>query len=1774
MDLPSPLSVSPVAELLIGLVQRRESGTLALGERTLQIARGELQHVSAAPGDSDFGEFLVRSGRLSGEQRARISEWSSGENISFEQALAAAKVLNPAEMRAQKRALWLDRFARSLRKTILQPTAASMWTSATPQQSNDGHDRARLLPLLLDALSRIALDADAAVIGRQLNYRLNWLNTPLASEAKRWASFGDTPEQPPIAALLAKLPASAPQIAALVRAGFVSLTPAGPRELPAEPAPRTLPPPPPRLSNIPMLTWSPPPAAEQPRVAIPRAGTGPRIQLDPGSPGSAIDDIPDVSLTAWPERQSPLQDPLRETELALQESREGVRRAQLFVVLAELWESRIGSLEEAARSLREAASADPHDPAVLAQTADHCFKIGHGELAVRYAAAAVAASEGAPQRAAQQRMLARQYEALGQSERAIELLSEAATEHAGEAWPHEWTAQLLFESDRLPLAAAHLRFAAAAERVRDPQHALALYALAYGWDSENAELATEYADALNALGHPEAAIAILAQTARQLQPPHRQALQLQAAQRAENHKRRDLAGEILLELLSVQPELERSAVTTIWQRLDASWDRPGMEAERAALLESFACASSDDQRARWFAAAGRALAQFESETDTALRYLAEAARLDASQLTAAEQARLSELDAGARQRLEQDASELCSSLEAELWRGSDRAAQRQILVRLAALRAERRDPKGVVSACLRLLSDVREDAHDAHDALAVARLWRATAALPDPVLRSEALTWLARMRSGRDRGRALAMLALELEAMHDFGAALASAEAALAHDPGAADAALIALRHLHRHKPEQALPLLATAQRLLAAPPAVMFATAEAAAAASAPDVQVRALNEISRRLPYFAQPRQLCLEAWLRTRDVAQIVSAAEDLLAHAAGPASVRRLREAVTRLAELNAWSPAARLAEQVLAAQGKLDPAFADTAYELARKSEDPTLGLRALERAASAHVGPARAACLFQLATRHGASADRAAELRALLRAAAVPEGRLRALELLALRFAECGDLSRLLTVLSLRLDGTTEPGERRHMLLDMASAAVNVAQDRSAAAGYLRRYFQESGDDRDALLLGLGALFALGDDDWAFKTARECVEELPTEVAAVMFLWLAHRAELSPATQIVALELASQGAKRFPAAGELLLMAERITLARRDRSAALGLYSELLVLAVGPHGRRALHYRAGRWLERSGTPEEALVHYQQAFALAPSAGVAFAAIERCARATGRYEALIEMHCNLAEQAPNEARRTAMLGAAVDTCMRDLKDPLRALQILLEAEAGTAIGSLDAQLFEAARAATSDAASGAGAGGAAIARDYLAQIARVRSSRIEQLWDKASKAHALLSLAHLHARARRDWVESAGLFAAVLETDLREELSPTQLDSARRDYAAVRIALPIGHTNPPPARAGASSTEEELRARMKAGDLVAFDALIQHLSHDEARREEAHALLGQLVRTAPERTDALRDLHRRALVAPALAEARICQQILSIFDPDQPAPDRITFPTSELQSDELWQIVHPERDAALARLMQLIWEHARTLPQLRPASHLEALGMALGGRDRTPLGQAFERACARLARPQAKLYAKANLAQEISVLPGPPPVLVARAGLNDGPALEFQIARAIVSCEPEHAIVTALSERDARRFLTGVVVAFGTKAAHALTRSDVALASQLAAAVPERAQHELRELLNTHAECLDYPQLKGEAERAAARAGLLVCADVTVALQTLARTLPSLGDCEISDEAGFQRACRQSTAFAEVVRTALSLPFVGLTTLALEARAAQQPESMQ
>ncbi|HEX4352400.1 MAG TPA: hypothetical protein VHZ95_05785, partial [Polyangiales bacterium] len=568
-----------------------------------------------------------------------------------------------------------------------------------------------------------------------------------------------------VSALLARLPACAPQLAALLRAGFAELISPGRTATQNLSRTETLPPPPPRLS---MLAEATPRLTPRPDTSRPPRGSrGPRLQLDPGSVGVPIETIPLVERSVWPPAAAVPEDPLREIELALSERLyESSERVRAFVALSQLWQERIGSLEEATRALREAVAADPEDPALMERAALHCFRLGDGELAVRYASASAIATSEARERARRYELIALFERARGRLEPCLEALSEAAAEHPEEPGPHEAMAQLLADRDQLPLAAAHARMAASYYVVRNPERALRLHALAYVWHPTDPQLSSEYADALEWHGQPEAAVAVLAETARNLSGADRRDGLERAARRAELHNRRDLCSELLLEIFAEDP-----GYSAIHERLATSLDRVGLEAEHAAWLEAIAHHSAAADRPRALARAAEALARVDGEHEASLRHLWHAYRLDESILSSEQLARFAAIS-GELKSGPPDPIATAQTLEAKLT-AADSGEHVALLARLAALHAERGDARGLASACLRLLSI--EPTH----AMATARLARAALELTDPVLRREALITLGRIRTGREQGRALALLARQLENMADFDSAVTTAEAAL-----------------------------------------------------------------------------------------------------------------------------------------------------------------------------------------------------------------------------------------------------------------------------------------------------------------------------------------------------------------------------------------------------------------------------------------------------------------------------------------------------------------------------------------------------------------------------------------------------------------------------------------------------------------------------------------------------------------------------------------------------------------------------------------------------------------------------------------------------------------------------------------------------------------------------------------------------------------------------------------------------------------------------------
>jgi tetratricopeptide (TPR) repeat protein len=559
----------------------------------------------------------------------------------------------------------------------------------------------------------------------------------------------------------------------------------------------------------------------------------------------------------------------------------------------------------------------------------------------------------------------------------------------------------------------------------------------------------------------------------------------------------------------------------------------------------------------------------------------------------------------------------------------------------------------------------------------------------------------------------------------------------------------------------------------------------------------------------------------------------------------------------------------------------------------------------------------------------------------------------------------------------------------------------------------------------------------------------------------------------------------------------------------------------------------------------------------------------------------------------------------LLESAARIALRELDDPARAMRIASEADGSVPPGRLDGVLTEAAARLAKSAPE--------VARKSLKLVTEARQVRIDGLWDGEVKAELLLSLARLHRWAREDVNAALQCFELVLTSDLRTSLSSELLAAGLVDFAEAlgrrgrhpeaeaalseaRLLVPnLPRSKPQPSptaepaatpteitatpddaalespkpvpEARVAPSEDELRARAHGGDADALQALVQLLEADDARGDEAHALLGQLVRVAPDRTGALRQLYARALQVGAQAEARVCAQILSLFDPELSAAPRVPFAAPDLSSEELSEIVHTGQNRDLGRLLQLTWQYAQAIPRFRRTAEALQPGELIATHDGSALARAYNRATSLLGCPEVLVYTRPGAVPEVSALPTYPAAIVARSGLEDVVALEFQVARCLVYCEPHNALLCTLPEAEGRELVAAVLGAFGFAGSkHPLTRGTKELSAELWHAIPTRTQAQMRELLEPRIKDFEYGALRLLAERSAQRAGLFVASDVQTALKTLARTEEALRDHNVHTEPGFQRACQRSEAFREVIRSALSLPYVGLTALTLDTNA--------
>jgi hypothetical protein len=1882
------LEVSALGIRLLELGAAKATGRVALGARAVLLVNGEVADVLPSPQDESLEHFLSRSGRVPEAAIAQYEQAAKRERVHLTDLLVQHGVLSASELRHSRRAVLVERLTRALRSTaergevtaVLEPSQAS-----TEPRANVG-----LTSLLLDALARAAASADAGVVGSHLNHRIEWLPGPHQAVAREWADFGDGPQRPAVSTVLAKRPAAAPRIAALLRAGLIRIDPPG-RAVPSHPpAPGTLPPPAPRLSPIAGLARADERVTEDPLAQL-ESIKPPRPRLDPSQVYAGAQPLEPTALPALSPASEAFEDPLVAIERRIAELEtgraSGPERARAFSALADIWRVRFGSLERACRAFREAAAADPADSSMLGQAALHCHYLGENELAVRYAAGAVAAASIPIERASIQRLRANIERAAGNVEACVEALCEAAADDPESPDPHEQVAALLLERGDVEGANAHARLAATSLQDDAPERALGLLAWAWSLTPADVPTAYEYASLLDTSGRRPAAVAVLADTAnRCADQDQRRKLRLAAAERAEAAKRADIAAELLEAAFDAEPHFD-----LLYGALDEDLAAQADRERRATLLEDIATVCAEEQRGHWLTLAGQAMLQVDgqheaalwllfealltdahktgplealrthargarglalladglraaiaanldddpkramgllveladlaeqrldnpdlalaaltelerigsppSSTDTAARCARFRARIDARRVelesaerelaaTAAQSrargeasrkvaALLPDLPPQRPRRIQLLSEALAAGIAKDATRGEletllgltrdvialatfledqaelshDSAERSRLLARLCEVHTVREDTAAVASTCELLL------AADPGCRIASARLERAARRLGDSRRLARALSLRAAVtRAGLEHARVLAQLARAEEQSGSFGEATLHATQALREDPDAVDAGFLLLRHAHRIAPSDALDSLQALAHAAGAGRALLVSITQTANACSDQAALRRAVETWVELLPSDGAAHRAYVLLLADGTDAGALLAAAERALAVIPSAEVLDAALAALERLEALAAPQSAARLALRIAEEQGRVDAGLARRAVELSRRSGSVELLTRALELQAGLAAEATRQQALLELAAHHRSCGDRAGEARALLRV--LEAGTRHATSLARLRelFSTPGEAARMLAVVALMAESETEPARRCALQLELSAIAGQLLHDPERAEHYLRASIAENADDPAAVRSALGALFSLGTPTWALARCQAIADDCPPLLASRIYLCCALTAEQS-GDAALALTIARTGALRWPSYAEPLLAVERLTLAARDVRCAMDTYDALLAAACGPHGRRALLYRAGRWLEQAGLPDRALERYLAAFELAPTSGAAFKALQRVGRKTGRLERVIPCYELLAEQVRENRARFSLLCEAAELCERELGDLRRSFDLLLQANVFSEGAELDQRLLQTGLTLREqDPAAGT---------EALQTLAEQIELRVEGLWNAEDKVRALLLLGTVYGAGLDQHEHALGHVDAALAIVGQEQLPQSLHDEAKSLRSAVLARCPSEFATTAPPEPAPAEVAQSPAAAAAVEPTPAVPAAEPTVAQSTTQSESD---IRQLLQSEPISVARLRALYVQRLGSEAASELHVLRQVLGMFDAEIPPPRDVEFHSGLWRSSALRDAIGPGQAPDLARFLAMLWEFARVIPRFRNplANH------GVSERDRIsritvgPAAEAYAQAARALDRTDVPVYVVATKGAWVRTLAThPPAVLAGRSVPEERAALQYGMAHALWLAQPEYVVGGVLGREDAIALLEAAQQAFAPDTSRGAPSSAAKeLAAALWQSVPMREQRPMTEALHRNQHALDYEALRAGTRALAARAALLASGGLGAALRALPTMEPELTGLDLAREQDFALGCERSAALSQTVRCALSTPYLSVLSQAL------------
>jgi hypothetical protein len=1101
--------------------------------------------------------------------------------------------------------------------------------------------------------------------------------------------------------------------------------------------------------------------------------------------------------------------------------------------------------------------------------------------------------------------------------------------------------------------------------------------------------------------------------------------------------------------------------------------------------------------------------------------------------------------------LSRDAIALATFLEDQVDQCGERQERLRLLTRLCAVHTVREDAKAVAATSETLL------AFDPEDRLAIARLERAARQLGDRQRAARALALRAAYTpEGRPRARVLAELARTEEAAGRPEHAARSASLALENDPQAADAAWMLLRH-HAALTDtrSAAGGLHALLETCGGSQALFAAMHALARKAGQPAAERAALDAWLAVLPHDAVARAAHVQLAIEREDAPALLASAHAALSAIAGPDTERAALAALERLEALGAFAAAAELALRLCEEQGRPDPELAARAAALARRTGDAALVLRALDLAVAHAAQGQRVPRLLALGAEHRRFGSFAAEVRTLHRVLDADPHCAEALDRLHELLLQAGDAARLLAVDARILEGERDAERRRALLVLMSVIAAQRLADLERAELHVRELVAERSDDAQHVRHALGVLLALGEPRWALARCQAIGDRCPPEIGARVYAWCALHAERVLGDAALALDIARAGALRWPASAEPLLLVERLALGARNVDAAVATYDALIDAATGPHGRRALLYRAGRWLESAEQPQRALARYLDAFEIAPSAGVAWKAIERVARQAGRLEALVPCYERLAEHMREPRARLRALQDAAELCAGPLRQPQRAFELFARANQLSERFELDERIMALA------AAQPAGARG-----EMLAAFSAQLEARIEALWAAEDKVRCALRLSSVLALIGDPGAAQARLLAA-LELARREELSELGGEvQVALNALAARAPQAISNTVTGSDSGSASDSVSDSGSDSDSDSDSVSDSepvVPSSASHASVHADpiSRRAALRELVCAEPWRTDALRELHALHEGAAPDAEQHVLQELLATFEPDVQPPPAVEFHAGLWPAGALPRAAGPGMSSELEVLLARLWSYARVVPRLRssPGAHGVTERDRIARISYSPIANAYAHATRMLQLPEVAVYVSAAPGTWAQAVAAHPPIVIAKRSVAQGSsALLYGMAHALWLARPEYIVAAVLAERDAIDLLAAAQLAFAPVAgtgARAVSPAVRELAAALWQSVPASDQKSFSALVRAADAELDHATLRARARASAARAALLASGSLRAALRALSSAEPELAGMSLADEQAFAAACRRCLPLADTLRCAFSQPYL-------------------